>query len=41
MERGISGMGGIDIQRKIDRRRAVNWGGGLWKKACGHHTEQK
>lgn len=35
MERGISGMGGIDIQRKIDRRRAVNWGGDYGKKPVG------
>lgn len=34
MERGISGMGGNDIQRKIDRRRAVNWGvGGIMEKS--------
>lgn len=40
MERGISGMGGKDIQRKFDRRGVVN-GWGLWKIVCEHHTEQK
>lgn len=30
MERGVSGMGGNDIQRKIDGRRAVKGGGGGW-----------
>lgn len=28
-------MGGNNIQRKIDRRRAVNWGGGYGKKPVG------
>lgn len=33
MERGISGKGGNDIQRKIDGRRAVNGGGGGMEKS--------